>query len=47
MFVMTTELPILRENDKQNEDTSKLKAEIKELKDHNTSEDQKLSFGVA
>lgn len=47
MFVMAAELHMLREKEKQNEDTiSKLKAEIKELKDQQTSEDQKPSFGV-
>lgn len=47
MFVMAAELHMLREKEKLNEDTiSKLKAEIKELKDQQTSEDQKPSFGV-
>lgn len=44
---MAAELNMLREKEKQNEDTiSKLKAGINELKDQQTSEDQKPSFGV-
>lgn len=47
MFVMATELHMFTEKEKQNEDTiNKLKAEIKELIDQQTSDDQKPSFGV-
>lgn len=46
MFVMAAELLVLREKEKHIGDTiSKVKAEIKELKVQQTSEDQKPSFG--
>ncbi|XP_061190206.1 uncharacterized protein LOC133198074 [Saccostrea echinata] len=47
MFAMAAELHMLREKEKQYKDTiCKLETEIKELKDQQKSENQKLTFGV-